>query len=281
MLNYIDANLTDREYNELAEYIYDYCGIALGDNKHHLVKARLMKRLNHYGFKTFREYFAYVTSAEGRHEIEELVNRISTNTTQFFREPQHFEYLRKTVLPKVVERMHKTKEKRFRMWCAASSSGEEPYCLLMTVLENLPADCSVDFKILATDISTKVLKEAIEGVYSDERMKPVPSELKTKYFEPVIHKGIPSQRFKDEYRHHVVFRQFNLMTSQFPFQGKFDVIFCRNVMIYFDRPTQHELASKFFRFLQPGGYLFIGHSESLIGHEEKFKRTIPACFRKD
>jgi len=281
MLNYIDANLTDREYNELADYIYDYCGIALGDNKQHLVKARLMKRLNHFGFKTFREYFQHVTSAEGRGEIEELVNRISTNTTQFFREAQHFDYLQKSVMPKVVERMRKTREKRFRMWCAAASSGEEPYCLVMTVLESLPKEMTGDFKLLATDISTKVLKEAIAGIYSDERMKPVPAELRQKYFEPVTHKGIPSQRFKDEYRHHVVFRQFNLMTPQFPFRALFDVIFCRNVMIYFDRETQNALAAKFLRFLSAGGHLFIGHSESLIGHDDSFKRMIPACFRKD
>lgn len=276
------AELSDKEYLKLSDYIYKHCGIALGDNKQHLVKARLMKRLRFYGFDTFEKYYDYVTSPEGEGEIIELINRISTNTTHFFREEKHFDYLNDVVLPEIMAKKKKAKDRRVRLWCSASSTGEEPYCLLMTVLEFMEKNnCDWDFKLLATDISTKVLGIAAQGEYSQDKTDKIPKALLHKYFEKVKRPQLVHYRIKSAYRNHVVFRRLNLISPSFPFKGKFDVIFCRNVMIYFDKETQVELVTKFHKHLADGAYLFIGHSENLMGAELKFKRVASAVFKRD
>lgn len=276
------AELSDTEYVKLADYVYQHCGIALGSNKQHLVKARLMKRLRFYGFASFEQYYDFVTSAEGEGEIIELINRISTNTTHFFREEKHFEYLSNVVLPEIMAKKKKSADKKVRLWCSASSTGEEPYCLMMTVLEFMEKNnCDWDFKLLATDISTKVLGIASQGEYSHDKTDKIPKQLLLKYFEKVQRPQLVHYRIKPEYRKYVVFRRLNLISPSFPFKGKFDVIFCRNVMIYFDKETQVELVNKFYKFLESGAHLFIGHSENLMGAELKFKRVASAVFKRD
>lgn len=276
------AELGDGEYKKLSDYIYKHCGIALGGNKQHLVKARLMKRLRFYGFDSFEKYYNYVTSPEGEGEIIELINRISTNTTHFFREEKHFDYLRDIVLPEIMAKKSKSKDRRVRIWCSASSTGEEPYCLLMTVLEFMQKNnCDWDFKLLATDISTKVLAIASQGEYSHEKAEKIPKALLHKYFEKVKRPQLVHYRIKRQYRDYVVFRRLNLISPSFPFKGKFDVIFCRNVMIYFDKETQVELVNKFYKHMDSNAYLFIGHSENLMGAELKFKRVASAVFKRD
>lgn len=276
----MNASLSDDEYNNLSTYVYEQTGIDLGSKKHHLLKARLMKRLRHYGFATFQEYYDFVTSPEGEHEIVELINRVSTNTTHFFREKKHFEHLSKIALPHILEKKRRCGDKRLRVWCSASSSGEEVYCLLMTILEILGEGHDFDFRILGTDISTDVLKIAARGEYDSEKVKPIPKSLLHKYFDKNKTESRTTFKIKDPYREYVVFRRLNLMRKTFPFRGKFDVIFCRNVMIYFNKETQAELVNKFYDYLYDGGYLYIGHSESLIGTQVKFKRSASSVFQK-
>ncbi len=277
----MDIELDDKEFSLFQRLIYDESGISLSLSKKELLKSRLMKRLRQKSLASFRAYYQYVTEED--HTGEEMVRMldcISTNLTEFFREIAHFEFLSKTVLPHLVDVKKKRNEKKIRIWSAGCSTGEEPYTLSMVVAEHIKPLHEWDIKILATDISTRVLAKASEGIYSRERLKNVPVQMLNTYFERAAGNLKDLYQVKESLKRLVVFRRFNLMNETYPFKGQFDFIFCRNVMIYFDKQTQNELIVKYYKHLAPEGYLFIGHSESLAGTSHKFKYVRPTVYQK-
>ncbi|MEI8344520.1 MAG: protein-glutamate O-methyltransferase [Candidatus Omnitrophota bacterium] len=272
--------LSEKEYQLFARFIYDYCGIDLGDNKKELMKARLMKRVRILKLKSYRDYYEYVLNDKSGTELVEMLDSVSTNVTHFFRERQHFDFMHHRILPDLVRVKTAARNCQIRVWSCAASSGEEIYTILMTLLEFLPSALDWDVRVLGTDISSRVLASAKEGIYLPDRMKDVPQIYQEKYFTKEYEDKRFFFRVKDVLRARAVFARLNLMDGVFPFKGKFDLIFCRNVMIYFDKPTQECLVNKLSRYLAPGGHLFIGHSESLIGLRTDFHSVAPAVFRK-
>lgn len=273
--------LTDEDFELFRRLIYDSCGINLTSSKKELVKARLTKRLTKTGIDSFKDYYKYVTKTDSTgKELVHLIDSISTNKTDFFREKKHFELLNTSLLPSLISNKTKTGNKKLRIWCAASSSGEEPYTLAMTVFNHLKPNNGWDVKILATDISTKILNKAINGIYREELLKDIPPATISAHFTRVLYEKANCYKAKDHLRNIITFRKFNLMTPEFPFKNPFDFIFCRNVMIYFDPETQSRLVSKFYNCLPKDGHLFIGHSETLSRSNTKFKYIQPAVYRK-
>lgn len=267
--------ITDKEFKQLTVYIKENYGINLKEEKRMLVMGRLQSELILHGFSDFSEYYQYIISDKSGNAIEALINKITTNHTFFMREADHFECFKNVVLPYLVNSVTK---KDLRIWSAGCSSGEEPYTLAMIVDEFFGKDKIYwDSKILATDISSKVLKEAMSGIYITEEMGTLPPQWRINYLERYDNE---KSIFTDKIRNEIIFRKFNLMDENFPFRKKFHVIFCRNVMIYFDTKTKIELVNKFYDLMEYGGYLFIGHSESLNRDETKFKYIMPAIYRK-
>jgi chemotaxis protein methyltransferase CheR len=273
--------LSNKEFELFRRLIYDSCGISLTSSKKELVKARLSKRLTKVGIDTFKDYYKYVTKTDktGK-ELIHLIDSISTNKTDFFREKKHFDFLNTSLLPSLISSKTKAGIKKLRIWCAASSSGEEPYTLAMTVFNHLKPNSGWDVKILATDISTKILQKAINGIYRKELLKDIPPATISAHFSRVLYENTNCYKAKDHLRDLITFRRFNLMTPEFPFKKPFDFIFCRNVMIYFDPESQSKLASRFYDCLPKDGYLFIGHSETLSRSNTSFKYIQPAVYRK-
>lgn len=269
------------EYRALVDLIYETSGISLGDNKQELVKTRLGKRLRALDLKSYREYLEFVSEEANDHERMLMINAISTNFTSFFREKQHFDFLVKKALPDIVRRKQAARSNRIRAWCAAASSGEEPYSLALTLLDFFKDQPAWDIKLLATDISTKVLTDAVRGVYSKEKVKTVSSALLDRYFDKESGKEGALYSVRDEVKRIIVFRRLNLMDRTFQFRGPFDFVSCRNVMIYFDPPTQAAVVEKLLRYLAPGGYLLIGHSENLpASFRTRVETLAPATYRK-
>lgn len=274
----IASELRDIDFDKIRRLIYEKCGINLNEGKKELVSARLGKRLREGNFSSFAEYCRYVTSDEGTGELVRMIDSISTNLTYFFREDSHFHRL-SAILPGMTEMAAAGRSSpKLRIWSAACSTGEEPYSLAITVRECLNKG-PVDVKILATDISTGVLKTAASGVYPEEKLKNVPPSVLRKYFQRGTGKWTGYYRVKKDLQDIVHFKRFNLMEA--PPEGTyFDVIFCRNVMIYFDKPTQDALVNRIYQCLVKGGYFFIGHSESLTGLSHLFKYIEPSVYRK-
>ncbi|MEN6313426.1 MAG: protein-glutamate O-methyltransferase CheR [Clostridiaceae bacterium] len=271
-----DFTITDKEFWQLSKYIKANYGINLKEEKRALVIGRLHNVLMQNNFKSFSEYFDYVISDKTGNAAATLINKITTNHTFFMREADHFHFFRDTVLPYLAG---KAKEKDLRIWSAGCSSGEEPYTLAMIIEDYFGLEKKWwDTKILATDISSKVLDTAKQGKYENEALANIPVHWKNSYF-----KKCDSEHYVivDKLKNEVIYRKFNLMDEVFPFKRKFNVIFCRNVMIYFDSPTKNKLVNKFYDFTEPGGYLFIGHSESLNRDETKYKYLMPAVYRKE
>jgi len=273
--------ISNKEFELFRSLIYDTCGINLQLSKKELVKARLSKRLSKVGINTFNDYYNYVTKTDKTgEELIHLINSISTNKTDFFREIKHFDFLNTTLLPELVAKKEKNNDKKLRIWCAASSSGEEPYTLAITVLNHIKPSNGWDIKILATDISTEILQKAIAGIYKMESLKDIPPGTVSAHFSKVIVNNAHCYEAKNHLKDLITYRRFNLMTEKFPFKYPFDFIFCRNVMIYFDPETQHRLVSKFYDCLPKNGYLFIGHSETLSKSNSSFKYIQPAVYQK-
>ena len=272
--------ISNEEFELFRSLIYDTCGINLQLSKKELVKARLSKRLPKVGTNSFNDYYKYVTKTDktGK-ELIHLIDSISTNKTDFFREIKHFDFLNTTLLPELIAKKEKN-DKKLRIWCAASSSGEEPYTLAITVLNHIKPSNGWDIKILATDISTEILQKAVTGIYKMETLKDIPPGTVSAHFSKVIVDNAHCYEAKDHLKNLITYRRFNLMTEKFPFKNPFDFIFCRNVMIYFDLETQHRLVSKFYDCLPKNGYLFIGHSETLSKSNSSFKYTQPAVYQK-
>ena len=270
--------ITDREYDAIRALVYERFGIALGDHKKSLVVGRLQKVLMQHGFRTFQEYYDWLLGDASGAALEELANRITTNHTFFNREPAHFEFFSGTFLPQLVATRRAANHREIRIWCAGCSSGEEPYTLMMLMREFLGAEApSWKTILLATDISATALRRAIDGVYDHERVSQLPVNLQRRWF---VRQSDGHVRVNDEIRKAVVFRRHNLMSPSFPFRHQFDAVFCRNVMIYFDQQTRRDLVAKFHHHTVPGGYLFIGHSETLGREETAYEYVMPALYRK-
>jgi chemotaxis protein methyltransferase CheR len=251
---------TTEDFRKIAQILHSYAGIALADGKAALVYSRLAKRLRSLGLRSFREYCALIEGAEGLDERQTMMAALTTNVTRYFREPHHFDHLRDVVLPPLVERARKGG--RVRLWSAACSNGQEPYSMAITVLSALPEAANLDVKILATDIDPNMVAEGKAGIYREEAVAPVPLDLRRRWFKKAPVEG--SWEVADELRALVSFRELNLI-GDWPMKGKFDAIFCRNVVIYFDEPTQERIWSRFAPMLEPRGTLYIGHSERVTG----------------
>lgn len=253
---------TTEDFRKIAQILHSHAGIALAEGKAALVYSRLAKRLRSLGLRSFHEYCALVEDAKGVDERQAMMAALTTNVTRYFREPHHFDHLRDVVLPPLVDRARKGG--RVRLWSAACSNGQEPYSMAITVLAALPEAANLDIKILATDIDPNMIAEGRAGIYREDAVEPVPLDLRRKWFKKVPVGADTRWGVADELRELVSFRELNLI-GDWPMKGKFDAIFCRNVVIYFDEPTQERIWSRFAPMLEPGGTLYIGHSERVTG----------------
>ncbi len=265
-----DLVLTDRDMTRIAALVYERSGITLHDGKRPLVVARLQKRLRALSLDTFSAYLAYLETDKGVDELVLLLDAIATNHTYFFREEQHFKLLAERVVPEM-----RRNRAPLRIWCAAASTGEEPFTIGMTLLDLNPP---MDFQMLASDISTKALKAAQAATYKLSQVETIPIETLRKYFEKGMGESAGFARVRKELRSRIEFRKINLLEVP-NLDTKFDVIFCRNVMIYFDRIVQQRVVSALERYLRPGGYLFISHSESLNGINHGLRWIAPAAYQ--
>lgn len=266
--------LSDSEFTRIVVYMKQNYGIDLS-RKRILVGGRLQNYLVRNGYAGYDDYMSKVEANPRGTEATDLVNVLTTNHTYFMRESQHFEFMRRIALPWA--RSVASSRRDLRVWSAASSTGEEPYTLAMVIMDYFGLDLqSWDTRILATDVSTRVLEHAAKGVYLREDIEPLPEQWKRRFF-----KQIDEEEFqvKEELRNQVIYRQFNLM-NPFPFKGKFHIVFLRNVMIYFQDDTKYELIQKIYDSMEPGGFLFIGTTESLDRKKMKFHYVQPSIYRK-
>lgn len=268
------AMLTDKEFELFKHLIYQQVGITLDAPKKTLLVSRLGKRLRDLHLSSYQAYYDCVKGKGGEEELIKLLDLVSTNKTEFYREPVHFDFLRDQVLPEVQS------SKTLRIWSSASSSGEEPYTIAMSLSDAISDINRWNIKILASDISTRVLAKAASGIYEEERVSQLPNDLVKRHFLRGKGPQAGKLQVRPQVARLVTFRRINLMDPTFPIRSQLDVIFCRNVMIYFDRPTQAKLMEKFFRYLRPGGYLFIGHSESLQWIDHQFTYLRPTIYQK-
>ncbi|MFH2035217.1 MAG: protein-glutamate O-methyltransferase CheR [Candidatus Zixiibacteriota bacterium] len=256
----------------IRQVVYDKSGISLGENKEALIRSRIAKRMRKLNISTYDEYIDFVNHDETDSELENMLDAISTNTTNFYREAAHFDFMR-TILKDWL----KNDLKKLRIWCAAGSSGEEPYTLAIEALDSngLP---KTDVKILATDIAPSVLKTAITGIYSESKTSSIPKHLRNQYFDKIKQGTEFSYKAQPILKNILMFRQMNLALFPYPFKNSLDMIFCRNVMIYFDNGLRVKMVEEFRRLLRPGGYLFIGHAESISNFSAGFKCIKPSIY---
>lgn len=267
--------IRESEFKKLVDYIKSKYGVNLKSKKN-LIEGRLSNIIIEKGFNNFEEYLEHVFSDKTGRESTTLVNKLTTNHTFFMREWNHFEYYREHVLPYLTNRI---KEKDLRIWSAGCSTGEEPYTMAMINQDFFREQKVIwDTKILATDISIKSLERAEKGMYPFESLDNMPTVWKLKYFDK---NDDVNYKVSDNIKNQVIFRVFNLMDDIFPFKRKFHVIFCRNVMIYFDHKTKTELINKFYENTEQGGYLFIGHSESISREETGYRYIMPSVYQKE
>lgn len=273
--------LSIREFNKFRELIHDKTGISLGDQKRDLVLARLMRRLRILNLKTFEEYYQYVIKENNTEEITAMINRITTNVTSFFRQENHFRVLRETVLPRLLEKKSADGTRKIRIWSAGCSTGQEPYSIAITLADFFHGLLGWDIKILATDLDTEVLDLGEKGIYSESSVSDISKEQLRRYFKKGIKENKGVYQVSNQIRNMVVFRQLNLTANHFPIRGPLDIIFCRNVIIYFGNELKERLIKKFNQLLDDDGYLFMGHSESLIAMKEKFRYIHNTVYTKD
>lgn len=269
-----DAVLTDRDLGQIVRLVYDRSGITLHEGKRSLVTARLQKRLRVHGYRTFSAYLKHVEDDDGGEELVELLDAIATNHTYFFREEQHFELLASRVVP---EWRARRDGGPFKVWSAACSSGEEPYTIAMTLLGMSPPP---EFAITASDLSTKVLRAARSGVYKLSAVESLPRGILRAYFERGLGQDAGLARVTAAVRRHVAFRNLNLLEIS-DLGERYDVVFCRNVMIYFDKAVQQRVVQMLERHIKPGGYLFISHAETLNGVTHGLRWIAPAVYRQE
>lgn len=269
-----EFKFTVEDFNVLRKISNEYSGIQVPDERFDMFYSRLSKRVRKLGLNNFKEYCAYLHSHH-EEEFTEFINAITTNLTSFFREQHHFDYLKNTVVPELLQRNRHSKE--ISIWSAGCSTGEEPYSIAMTMLECVPKDWNVN--ILATDLDTNVLQTASTGVYTEDRIADVPLEILKRWF--LKSKTAPSYvKVKPELQAIITFKQLNLM-QEWPMKTPFDIIFCRNVIIYFDRETKATLAKRYAKLLAGKSWLFIGHSESLNQICNEFELVSTTTYRKN
>ncbi|MCP4717054.1 MAG: protein-glutamate O-methyltransferase [Deltaproteobacteria bacterium] len=274
------ASMSDALFNQLSRHIESITGIKMPINKKTMLEGRLRRRVRALGFTSFKEYTEHVfNSSEGSDENVHLLDAVTTNKTDFFREPTHFDYLSSTVLPEFMGAQGKVSRKNLRIWSAGCSTGEEPYTLAMVLSEFAQQYKDFNFSILATDLSTEVLRKAINAVYDTQKVAPVSTALKKKYLLRSRNSSEDVVRIVPELRNKVTFGRLNFMQPDFGIKESMDVIFCRNVIIYFDRQTQEKLLNQFCRHLVPGGYVFMGHSETLTGLNVPLDQVGPTIYR--
>lgn len=267
--------MTDEEFQRIYAFIKQRYGIDM-EGKKEIVRGRLEHHIREGGYESFKDYMDVVENDRTGTEEKMLVNLMTTNYTYFMREFEHFDYLRKSVLPALKVKEDATKE--LRIWCGAASTGEEPYMLAMVLADFFGLERqNWDTRLLATDISTRVLERAIAGIYTAEQLKNVPMKWKKQFFVPLM--GGVQYQVKPEWKKQVIYRKFNLM-DPFPFRRKMHFVFLRNVLIYFDAPTKKEILKKVYDFMEPGGYLFIGLTETLDKGMTEFDMIKPSIFRK-
>ncbi len=269
---FAECELTAPQFTRITTMLYEHAGIRMREGKEGLVRARLAKRLRTLGLPDFDAYLSFVQSEPSKAEFAEMIDALTTNKTSFLREVSHFDYLREQVLPSL--------NGPVRIWSAGCSTGEEPYTLAMLLNDAYGADASRRVKILATDISRRVLAQAKAGRYPAEVMSDVPAPWMQRYWSKrQDESGRPVSEAAPSLRSLVQFAKLNLM-EHWPMQGPFDAILCRNVMIYFEKATQQKLVERYWALLRPGGHLFVGHSESLTGLTHRFRYVQPAVYVK-
>ena len=274
-----NIELKEKDFRRISNLVYQHCGINLHEGKKELIRARLAKRLRRGKFWTFSDYMKHVLNDSTGYEFSLLIDTLSTNMTSFFRGGEHFDFLTKEFLPALLERKRKAGSSRIRAWSAGCSSGEEAYTMAIVLLEALEGQGQWDAKVLATDISTRMLDVAKRGIYEKQRVMTVPALQRHKYLAFFKVNGQKFFKARTGLREAVIIEYLNLM-EDWPISRPLDFIFCRNVMIYFDKPTQQRLVKRFWDLLDSGGLLFTGHSESLTGIEHDFKYIQPTIYAK-
>ena len=270
--------MSDRQFDFFRDLANAHAGITLPDYKRNMVYRRVSKRLTALDLKDFGSYQELLSAPESAAEIEFFVNALTTNKTEFFRENHHFEHLAAIVLPSLVKRLNTEGKCKLRFWSAGCSSGQEPYSIAMTLAESLPDLARWDAKILATDIDTDIIEQGRRGSYAPLEIQEIPKHLRQKYVEVQPHEA-DGGRMSYALRSLITFNQLNLH-GPWPMQGKFDIIFCRNVIIYFDKPSQCRLFDRFANLLRDDGYLYIGHSESLYKVTERFRSIGQSIYQR-
>jgi chemotaxis protein methyltransferase CheR len=272
--NIFQAILYPKDFEQITHIVYKYSGIRLTTGKEELVRSRLIKRLRALSISSFNGYLRHIKDDRTKQELHTMIDALTTNKTSFFRENQHFEYLRTRILPEL-----KKRGPGLRVWSAGCSSGEEPYSIAMLLCEEWPQNDLSNVRILATDISSRILAKARAGEYEKENLKDMPAAYLSKYFSLLQSNPVRTYGARDSIKKMVRFAHLNLM-DEWPMKGPFDVIFCRNVMIYFDSATQGRLVQRFGDLLIPGGHLLVGHSESLVANSCGLRYVQPATYVK-
>jgi len=267
--------IDDKTFEELRKIVYNLSGIRLTDQKKALVSARLNKRLRALKIDSYSDYLEYLINDKDGNEIIQMIDVITTNVTSFFREADHFDFLKEIMISWV-----NSGYRRFRIWSAGCSTGEETYSIAFAILNSIPTYADMDLKILGSDISTDVINRAKKGEYDEEKMRNVPYNYEKRFFIRTIENGQVKYKVTDFVKNYIIFRRLNLSYFPLPLKGPLDVIFCRNVMIYFGSSTRESLVRELYRLLKPGGYLFLGHSESIIGKRVDFKVVKPSVYLK-
>ena len=272
------GEMSKSDFGRLSALIYQQSGIVLNYDKKMMLELRIKRRLQSLKMDSYAEYCTYLFGRGQKDEMVPMLDVVTTNKTDFFREPDHFVYLSQKALPEIGSRNEMGRP--LLVWSAGCSTGEEPYTLAMVLAEYAAAHAGFRFKLRATDLCTTVLAKAQLGVYNADVVAPVPLELRRKYFMRSRDPGVEQLRVVPELRSTIEFRRLNFMDASFGFREKADVIFCRNVIIYFDRKTQESILQKLAGQLQPGGYCFVGHSETLHGMDVPLEAVAPALYRK-
>lgn len=276
-----NVQLSDEEFRSLANLIYQQAGIRLKDNKKQLLRSRLKNRLRELELESFDEYFRIIRQDDSGRELNVLLDAISTNVTSFYRESAHFDFMSSTVIPELLENYNSNEKHTYiHLWSAACSTGQEPYTMAINLHENIPNPQGYNIKILATDLADKVLEEAARGVYDEGDVEDVNPMVVNRHFDKFEQNGESKVRVKDHIRNLIRFGKLNLNRKEYPFTKRFDVIFCRNVMIYFDSDVMQQVVNQFEDNLKSGGYLFVGHSESLAGINHGLDYVEPTIYQK-
>jgi len=273
--------MNDKTFNRFSMFIQDELGIKMGSNKKIMLQARLMKRLRALELSSYEEYYDYLFSSSGQQqELSFFVHQVTTNKTDFFREPAHYRYLMEVALPNLTSGKRYSARTPMRIWSAACSTGEEPYTLAMVLSEYAELHEAITFYILATDISPQVLETASQGIYEESHIEQIPLHMQTKYLLRSKDKNKKLVRIAPELRSQVLFQWMNLKNQPFSFEKNMEIIFCRNVIIYFSRSTQEKVLRQLCNQLLPGGYIFMGHSETLAGLDLPINQVAPTIYRK-